>query len=99
MLLGQLASDPGAWGMYRLGFRSHRSASGRTGQTLPPIEEERAIYKINVAFSSGTEYLLAENRQQIGFDQGLRRMGPRAFRKYTRTTIKKVLEMVAHGNG
>jgi hypothetical protein len=85
--------------MYRLGFRSHRSASGRTGQTLPPIEEERAIYKINVLFSRGTEYLLAENRQEIGFDQGLRRMGPRAFRKYTRTTIKEVLEMVAHSNG
>jgi hypothetical protein len=42
-----------------------------TSAVLPPIETEPVIYRINVPYSGGVESFLLENRQQIGFDQGL----------------------------
>ncbi len=78
--LSNSPAHPSAWGMYRLGFVDPIEVppEGLTDEIIPPIEEEPVIYKIDVPFSNGTEYFLAENRQQIGFDEGLAGMGPRA---------------------
>lgn len=77
---GNSPSHPSAWGKYRLGFVDPIEVpeEGLADQSLPPVEEHAVVYKIDVPFSGGTEYFLAENRQQIGFDEGLVRMGPHA---------------------
>jgi hypothetical protein len=66
--------------MCRLGFVDPVGVppGGLTGETVLSIEEEAVIYKLDVPFTNGTEYFLTENRQQIGFDQGLAWMGPQA---------------------
>ncbi len=60
-----------AWSRYRLGFVTPLEVSDLTEATLPPAETEPTVYKMVVPNSGGREYFLLENRQQIGFDQGL----------------------------
>jgi len=78
--LGNSPAHPSAWGKYRLGFVSPTVVppEGLTGVSILPINDQPVAYRIDVPFSAGTEYFLAENRQQIGFDEGLGRMGSRA---------------------
>jgi M6 family metalloprotease-like protein len=79
--LGNSPAHPTAWAKVRLGFVDPIEvlSEGLADQTIPPVEEEPVIYKIDVPFAGGTEYFLAENRQQIGFDEGLiGYMGPQA---------------------
>jgi M6 family metalloprotease-like protein len=66
--------DP--WSKYRLGFVSPIEITAAQTLTLPPSETSPVVYKMVVPFSNGKEYYLFENRQQIGFDQGLSRRGP-----------------------
>ncbi len=60
-----------AWSRYRLGFVTPTVVSATTEVTLPPAETSQVVYKMVVPSSGGREYFLFENRQQIGFDQGL----------------------------
>ncbi|MGE5359369.1 MAG: M6 family metalloprotease domain-containing protein [Bacteroidales bacterium] len=60
-----------AWSRYRLGFVTPTVIDSLTNVTLPPAEEQPTVFKMVVPFSGGKEYFLLENRQQIGFDQGL----------------------------
>jgi immune inhibitor A len=60
-----------AWSRYRLGFVTPTVVSGPTDITLAPAESSPALYKMVVPNSGGKEYFLFENRQQIGFDEGL----------------------------
>lgn len=60
-----------AWSRYRLGFVTPTVVSATTEVTLPPAETSPVVYKMVVPFSGGKEYFLFENRQQIGFDEGL----------------------------
>ncbi len=60
-----------AWSKYRLGFAEPVEITGLTDVTLRPAETEPDVYKMAVPNSGGKEYYLLENRQQIGFDQGL----------------------------
>jgi immune inhibitor A len=78
--MGNSPTHPSAWGMCRLGFVTpvEVPSEGLTGETVPPIEQQPVVYKLDVPFTNGIEYFLAENRQQIGFDQGLAWMGPQA---------------------
>jgi immune inhibitor A len=71
--LGNSPTHPSAWGMYRLGFVDPivLTPDQLTPAVLPPIEMGPVIYRINVPYSGGVESFLLENRQQIGFDQGL----------------------------
>jgi M6 family metalloprotease-like protein len=80
VFLGNSPPRPSAWGTYRIGFADPIPVppEGLKNVTIPPIENEPVIYKIDVPFSNGTEYFLVENRQQIGFDQGMGRMGSQA---------------------
>lgn len=80
VFLGNSPPRPSAWGTYRMGFADPIEVplEGLKGVTLPPIENEPVMYKIDVPFSNGTEYFLVENRQLIGFDQGMGRMGSQA---------------------
>lgn len=64
-----------AWSRYRLGFVTPIEVTSATLGTLPPAETDATVYKMTVPFSGGKEYFLFENRQQIGFDQGLFRFG------------------------
>ena len=71
--LGNSPTHPSAWGIYRIGFVDPIvvTPDELTVATLPPIETEPVIYRINVPYSGGVESFLLENRQQIGFDEGL----------------------------
>jgi hypothetical protein len=71
--LGNSPTHPSAWGKVRLGFVDPIvvTPDELTSATLPPIETEPVIYRIDVPYSGGIESFLLENRQQIGFDQGL----------------------------
>ena len=74
---GNSPPNPSAWGTAYLGFVTPVTVTTTTtGITIPPIENTptNAIYKVVYPGSSGKEYWLLENRQQIGFDQGLIRM-------------------------
>jgi immune inhibitor A len=60
-----------AWSKYRLGLIIPTVVTGQTDVVLPPAETEPVAYKMVVQGSGGKEYFLLENRQNIGFDQGL----------------------------
>jgi len=66
-----------AWGKYYLGFANLKAnitthiASDPV--TLRPSSEYNDMIRIVVPGTNGKEYFLVENRQQIGFDQGLDR--------------------------
>jgi M6 family metalloprotease-like protein len=60
-----------AWSKYRLGFLTPVAVTSATAAALPPAEVAPVAYRMDVPSSGGREYFLLENRQQIGFDQGL----------------------------
>lgn len=60
-----------AWSRYRLGFANVVNVTTATSVTVLPAETDSTIYRMNVPGSGGKEYFLLENRQQIGFDEGL----------------------------
>jgi immune inhibitor A len=70
---GNSPTHPSAWGIYRLGFVDPIVVNPNelTTAILPPVETDPVVYRINVPYSGGVESFLLENRQQIGFDQGL----------------------------
>ncbi len=71
-----------AWSKYRLGFLTPTEITSTTNVTLPPAETNAVAYKMVVPFSGGKEYFLFENRQAIGFDQGLLRFGTHGLAIY-----------------
>jgi M6 family metalloprotease-like protein len=60
-----------AWSKYRLGFLTPVVVTDATDVTLAPVETTPAVYKMVVPKSGGKEYFLFENRQRLGFDEGL----------------------------
>jgi immune inhibitor A len=62
-----------AWSKYRLGAVAPVEITSLTTESLPPAETNPVVYKMVVPSSGGKEYFLFENRQAIGFDQGLQR--------------------------
>jgi immune inhibitor A len=60
-----------AWSKYRLGVISPKVVKTTTAVTLKPAETNACAYKMVVPGSGGKEYFLFENRQNIGFDEGL----------------------------
>ncbi|MBU1700292.1 MAG: M6 family metalloprotease domain-containing protein, partial [Candidatus Eisenbacteria bacterium] len=78
---GNSPAHPSAWGIMQLGFATPVEVLGCLPDTdIPPIETtgSDAIFKLINPSSSGQEYWLVENRQQIGFDEGLIRISPNA---------------------
>jgi M6 family metalloprotease-like protein len=74
---GNSPPHPSAWATTYLGLVTPVTVTTTTtGITIPPIENTptNAMYKVVYPGTSGKEYWLLENRQQIGFDQGLIRM-------------------------
>jgi M6 family metalloprotease-like protein len=71
-----------AWSKYRLGFLTPKEITSKTDLKLPPAELEPVVYKMVVPNSGGKEYFLFENRQWIGFDQGLARFGTHGLAIY-----------------
>jgi immune inhibitor A len=74
---GNSPAHPSAWATAYLSFVTPTTVTKTTtGITIPPIENTPtgAVYKLVYPGTSGKEYWLFENRQQIGFDQGLLRM-------------------------
>ncbi|MDT8068928.1 MAG: M6 family metalloprotease domain-containing protein [Terriglobia bacterium] len=71
-----------AWSRYRLGFVAPTVINDPTSVTIRPAESFPDVYKMIVPYSDGKEYFLFENRQQIGFDQGLARFGPHGLAIY-----------------
>ncbi len=74
---GNSPAHPSAWGTAFLGFVTPvEVTTTTTGITIPPIEttSTNAIYKVTYPGTSGKEYWLLENRQQLGFDEGFSRM-------------------------
>jgi M6 family metalloprotease-like protein len=73
-----------AWSKYMLGFVDpiviDSSTSGN--KTLPNAEFNDVVYKMVVPNSGGKEYFLFENRQPLGFDQGLLRFGTHGLAIY-----------------
>jgi M6 family metalloprotease-like protein len=61
-----------AWSKYRLGFVNPPEVSGAI--TLRNAETYPDIVKVTALNSGGKEYFLLENRQPVGFDQGLTRV-------------------------
>ncbi len=77
---GNSPTHPSAWGKVRLGFVDPIVVTPETltAAMLPPVETDPVMYRIDVPYSGGVEYFLLENRQQIGFDQGLAMASPNA---------------------
>jgi hypothetical protein len=71
-----------AWSKYRLGFVTPVVINSKTDVTLPPAETNPVVYKMIVPNSGGKEYFLFENRQDIGFDQGLLRFATHGLAIY-----------------
>jgi M6 family metalloprotease-like protein len=71
-----------AWSKYRLGFVTPILITAKTDVTLPPVETSPTVFKMIVPNSGGKEYFLFENRQWIGFDQGLKRYGTHGLAIY-----------------
>jgi immune inhibitor A len=69
MLSGNSPAFLDAWSRYRLGFVTPQETTGAV--TLPAAETSPAVFKMVVPNSGGKEYFLLENRQHIGFDEGL----------------------------
>lgn len=72
---GNSPSSLDAWSKYRLGFVTPIEIAGPMTLTLPPAETDDTVYKMVVPFSDGKEYYLFENRQHLGFDEGLKYAG------------------------
>jgi M6 family metalloprotease-like protein len=80
---GNSPAHPSAWGAAHLGFLTPvEVTTTTTGITIPPVEQTgtNAVYKVTYPGTSGKEYWLFENRQQIGFDEGFSRMTADAHR-------------------
>lgn len=60
-----------AWSKYRLGVITPETVTSTSTVTMKPAETNAVAYKMVVPGSGGKEYFLFENRQNIGFDQGL----------------------------
>ena len=60
-----------AWSKYRLGLITPKTVTSTSAVTLKPAETDPVAYKMVVPGSGGKECFLFENRQNIGFDQGL----------------------------
>jgi immune inhibitor A len=71
-----------AWSKYRLGFLKPVEITSTKNLTLQPAETNPVAYKMVVPNSGGKEYFLFENRQWIGFDQGLQRFGTHGLAIY-----------------
>ncbi len=78
MFLGNSPTHYGAWSKYRAGFVTPIRVEPGTpvSVVLPPVELEPVIYRMDVPNSGGREYFLLENRQRVGFDQGLQLTTP-----------------------
>ena len=79
---GNSPAELDAWSKYRLGFVTPTVITDPQTLTLPPAETNAVVYKMEVPNSGGKEYFLFENRQQIGFDQGLARFGAHGLAIY-----------------
>ncbi len=64
-----------AWCKWKLGWLTPTTVTvDQLGVTLPPVETNAVAYRIfRGGATSGDEYFLVENRQPIGFDQGITR--------------------------
>ncbi len=73
MFLGNSPAHMDAWSKYRLGFVAPVKVEPNmpVSVVLKPVEVEPTVYRMDVPNSGGKEYFLLENRQHIGFDQGL----------------------------
>ena len=73
MFMGNSPSHLDAWSKYRLGFVTPMEVEPGTqvSATLRPVELFPDVYRMDVPNSGGKEYFLLENRQHVGFDQGL----------------------------
>lgn len=72
-----------AWSKYRLGFVDPvEITAAQVGTPLPNAEFNAVVYKMVVPNSDGKEYFLFENRQPVGFDQGLLRFGTHGLAIY-----------------
>jgi immune inhibitor A len=60
-----------AWSKYRLGLITPTVVRTLTEVAIKPAETDPVAYKMIVPGSNGKEYFLFENRQNIGFDEGL----------------------------
>lgn len=65
-----------------LGFVTPVEITSTSSHTLLPAETNAIAYKMVVPNSGGKEYFLFENRQAIGFDQGLQRFGTHGLAIY-----------------
>lgn len=80
---GNSPAQMDAWSKYRLGFVDPVEIIGTmNGVSLPAAEFNKAVYKMVVPNSGGKEYFLFENRQTVGFDQGLLRYGTHGLAIY-----------------
>jgi immune inhibitor A len=72
--LGSSPTHLDAWSKYRLGFLTPIQVDFDTpvSAVLPPVELLPIVYRMDVPNSGGREYFLLENRQFLGFDEGLR---------------------------
>jgi immune inhibitor A len=71
-----------AWSKYRLGFTTPKVITSLKNVTLRPAEKYPDVYKMIVPNSDGKEYFLFENRQYIGFDEGLLRFATHGLAIY-----------------
>ena len=73
MFYGNSPVHMDAWSKCRLGFVTPVKVEPNqpVSAVLLPVEAAPVVYRMDVPNSGGKEYFLLENRQHIGFDQGL----------------------------
>ena len=73
---GQLTGPPGRLEQVPAGLSGANpgGARGAVSAVSKPVEFTPTVYRMDVPNSGGKEYFLLENRQHIGFDQGLSSM-------------------------
>jgi len=69
---GSSPAHPSAWSKIRLGWITPTWVSQDSSTvTIPPVESSGRVFRLWTNGDDAGQYFLAENRQPIGFDQGL----------------------------
>lgn len=68
---GDVPTHLDAWSKVFLGWITPTIAKHQAGVSLPNVEANATVYRINATGPTGKEYFLLENRQRTGFDASL----------------------------
>ncbi|MBS1261037.1 MAG: Immune inhibitor A [Calditrichaeota bacterium] len=70
--LGDSPAHPDAWSRYQMDFVEPIAVEfDLIDESIPPVENEPVVYRMETPDPSGQQYFLAANRQLVGYDSAL----------------------------